>query len=48
MTRRLSQQMNPQFRPMLMIAAGGAALIASVFCTADSVLRVIRDRQPEP
>lgn len=28
MTRRLSQQIDPQFHPMLMVAAGGAVLIA--------------------
>ncbi|MER1720988.1 cbb3-type cytochrome c oxidase subunit I, partial [Proteus terrae] len=28
MTRRISQNINPEFHPMLMVAAGGAALIA--------------------
>lgn len=28
MTRRISQNINPEFHPLLLVAAGGAALIA--------------------
>lgn len=45
MTRRLSQQIDPQFHPMLMIAAGGAALIAcGILCQLIQYYVSIRDR----
>ena len=45
MTRRLSQQIDPQFHPMLMVAAGGAALIAcGILCQLIQYYVSIRDR----
>ncbi|EKN6038598.1 cytochrome o ubiquinol oxidase subunit I [Yersinia enterocolitica] len=46
MTRRLSQDINPEFHPMLMVAAGGAALIAcGILCQVIQVFVSIRDRE---
>lgn len=45
MTRRLSQHIDPQFHPMLMIAAGGAVLIAcGIACQFIQYYVSIRDR----
>lgn len=45
MTRRLSQQIDPQFHPMLVIAACGAALIAcGILCQLIQFYVSIRDR----
>lgn len=45
MTRRLSQNINPEFHPMLMVAAGGAALIAlGIVCQVIQIYVSIRDR----
>lgn len=45
MTRRLSQQIDPQFHTMLTIAAVGAALIAiGVLCQVIQIIVTIRDR----
>ncbi len=46
MTRRISQDIDPQFHPMLVIAAGGAVLIAcGVLCQVIQVFVSIRDRE---
>ncbi|ASV33313.1 cytochrome o ubiquinol oxidase subunit I [Candidatus Williamhamiltonella defendens] len=46
MTRRLSQNINPQFHPLLMVAAGGAALIAcGILCQFIQIFVSIRDRE---
>ncbi|WP_193391839.1 cbb3-type cytochrome c oxidase subunit I, partial [Candidatus Williamhamiltonella defendens] len=46
MTRRLSQNINPQFHPLLMVAAGGAALIAcGILCQLTQIFVSIRDRE---
>ncbi len=45
MTRRLSQQIDPQFHTMLMIAASGAVLIAlGILCLVIQIYVSIRDR----
>lgn len=45
MTRRLSQQIDPQFHTMLMVAAAGAALIAlGILCQLIQIFVSIRDR----
>ncbi|MFP1454965.1 hypothetical protein ACLB1O_16720 [Escherichia coli] len=45
MTRRLSQQIDPQFHTMLMIAASGAVLIAlGILCLVIQMYVSIRDR----
>ena len=45
MTRRLSQQIDPAFHPLLMVAAGGAALIAcGIACQLIQIFVSIRDR----
>lgn len=45
MTRRLSQNIDPQYHPMLMIASLGAALIAiGIFCQVIQIIVSIRDR----
>ena len=45
MTRRLSQQIDPQFHPMLVVAACGAALIAcGILCQLIQFYVSIRDR----
>lgn len=45
MTRRLSQQIDPQFHTMLMVAAAGAALIAlGILCQLIRIFVSIRDR----
>lgn len=46
MTRRLSQQIDPQFHPMLVVAACGAALIAlGILCQLIQIYVSIRDRE---
>lgn len=46
MTRRLSQNINPQFHPLLMVAAGGAVLIAfGILCQLIQIVVSIRDRE---
>ncbi|HAG02099.1 MAG TPA: cytochrome o ubiquinol oxidase subunit I, partial [Leclercia adecarboxylata] len=46
MTRRLSQQIDPQFHPMLVVAAVGAALIACGIASQLIMFYVsIRDRE---
>ncbi|ASX26240.1 cytochrome o ubiquinol oxidase subunit I [Candidatus Williamhamiltonella defendens] len=46
MTRRLSQNINPEFHPLLMVAAGGAALIAfDILCQLIQIVVSIRDRE---
>lgn len=46
MTRRLSQDIDPQFHPMLMVAAGGAALVAcGILCQIIQIAVSIRDRE---
>ena len=46
MTRRLSQQIDPQFHPMLVVAACGAALIAcGILCQLIQFYVSIRDRE---
>lgn len=46
MTRRLSQQIDPQFHPMLVVAACGAALIAvGILCQFIQMYVSIRDRE---
>lgn len=46
MTRRLSQNINPEFHAMLMVAAGGAVLVAcGVLCQVIQVIVSIRDRE---
>ncbi|WGL97768.1 cytochrome o ubiquinol oxidase subunit I [Arsenophonus sp. aPb] len=45
MTRRLSQNIDPQYHPMLMVASLGAALIAiGIFCQVIQIIVSIRDR----
>lgn len=45
MTRRLSQNIDPQYHPMLMIASLGAALIAiGIFCQVIQIIVSILDR----
>ena len=45
MTRRLSQQIDPAFHPLLMVAAGGAALIAcGIACQLIQIFVSVRDR----
>ncbi len=49
MTRRLSQQIDPQFHTMLMVAAAGAALIAlGILCQLIQIFVSIRDRDQNP
>lgn len=49
MTRRLSQQIDPQFHTMLMIAASGAVLIAlGILCLVIQMYVSIRDRDQSP
>ncbi|WP_158380028.1 cytochrome o ubiquinol oxidase subunit I [Candidatus Williamhamiltonella defendens] len=46
MTRRLSQNINPQFHPLLMVAAGGAVLIScGILCQFIQIFVSIRDRE---
>ncbi|AXW87226.1 cytochrome o ubiquinol oxidase subunit I [Lonsdalea britannica] len=46
MTRRLSQQINPEFHPLLMVASAGAALIAlGILCQLIQFVVSIRDRE---
>lgn len=46
MTRRLSQDIDPQFHPMLVVAAGGAALIAAgIACQVIQIYVSVRDRK---
>jgi cytochrome o ubiquinol oxidase subunit 1 len=46
MTRRISQNINPEFHPLLLVAAGGAALIAcGILCQVIQVYVSIRDRE---
>ncbi|PVZ87345.1 cytochrome o ubiquinol oxidase subunit I [Serratia sp. S1B] len=46
MTRRLSQNINPEFHPMLLVAACGAVLIfCGVLCQITQVIVSIRDRE---
>ncbi len=46
MTRRLSQDINPEFHPMLMLAAGGTLLIAcGILCQFIQIFVSIRDRK---
>lgn len=46
MTRRLSQDINPEFHPMLMVATGGALLIAcGILCQLIQIFVSIRDRE---
>lgn len=46
MTRRLSQQIDPSFHPLLMVAAGGAALIAlGILCQVIQIVVSVRDRE---
>lgn len=46
MTRRLSQNIDPQYHPMLMVASLGAALIATgIICQLIQILVSIRDRR---
>lgn len=46
MTRRLSQNINPQFHPLLMLAAGGAVLIAcGILCQFIQIVVSVRDRE---
>ncbi|MDR5612783.1 MAG: cbb3-type cytochrome c oxidase subunit I, partial [Arsenophonus sp.] len=45
MTRRLSQNIDPQYHPMLMVASLGAALIAiGILCQVIQIIVSIRDR----
>ncbi|MGP1924184.1 MAG: cytochrome o ubiquinol oxidase subunit I [Arsenophonus sp. NEOnobi-MAG3] len=45
MTRRLSQNIDPQYHPMLMVASLGAALIAiGIICQVIQIIVSIRDR----
>ncbi|MGP1959116.1 MAG: cytochrome o ubiquinol oxidase subunit I [Arsenophonus sp. NC-CH8-MAG3] len=45
MTRRLSQNIDPQYHPMLMVASLGAALIAiGIICQAIQIIVSVRDR----
>lgn len=45
MTRRLSQQIDPVFHPLLMVAAAGAALIAlGILCQVIQIVVSVRDR----
>ncbi|MFP1725705.1 cytochrome o ubiquinol oxidase subunit I [Lonsdalea quercina] len=46
MTRRLSQQINPEFHPLLLVASAGAALIAlGILCQLIQFVVSIRDRE---
>ncbi|CAJ0991354.1 Cytochrome bo(3) ubiquinol oxidase subunit 1 [Sodalis praecaptivus] len=46
MTRRLSQQIDPVFHPLLMVAAAGAALIAlGILCQVIQIVVSVRDRE---
>ncbi|MGL9773609.1 MAG: cytochrome o ubiquinol oxidase subunit I [Sodalis sp. (in: enterobacteria)] len=46
MTRRLSQQIDPVFHPLLMVAADGAALIAlGILCQVIQIVVSVRDRE---
>jgi Heme/copper-type cytochrome/quinol oxidases, subunit 1 len=46
MTRRISQNINPEFHPLLLVAAGGAALIAcGILCQLIQIFVSIRDRE---
>ncbi|MBC8949178.1 MULTISPECIES: cytochrome o ubiquinol oxidase subunit I [Xenorhabdus] len=46
MTRRLSQDINPEFHPMLVVAAGGVVLIAlGILCQVIQFYVSIRDRE---
>ncbi len=46
MTRRLGQNINPQFHPLLMVEAGGAVLIVfGMLCQLIQIIISIRDRE---
>lgn len=46
MTRRISQDINAEFHPLLLVAAGGAALIAcGVLCQIIQIVVSVRDRE---
>lgn len=46
MTRRLSQQIDPVFHPLLMVAAAGAVLIAlGILCQVIQIVVSVRDRE---